>query len=125
MKKSRNWQKYGGGGIDYNYNNGDAVMASPITQNICYGLFCYSLLAMALMKSSLLSTVGFSMVVINARSLVISPDSMVSMVAFSSLPAKSISAWLLSSSPRLRRAPVQAKMVATELVEVSSPFKCL
>ena len=51
MKKSRNWQKYGGGGIDY--NNGDAVMASPITQNICYGLFCYSLLAMALMKSSL------------------------------------------------------------------------
>ena len=80
---------------------------------------------MALMKSSLLSTVGFSIVVISARSLVISPDSMVAMVAFSSLSAKSINAWLWSSSPRFLRAPVQAKMVATELVEVSSPFKCL
>ena len=30
-----------------------------------------------------------------------------------------------SNWPRLRRAPLQAKMVATELVEVVSPFKYL
>ena len=65
------------------------------------------------------------MVVVSARSFVISPLSMVSMVAFSSLSAKSIRSLLPSNSPRFLKAPVQAKMVATELVEVSSPFKCL
>lgn len=48
------------------------------------------------------------------------PSSIVSIVAFSSLSAKFISSGRLSSSPRFLRAPVQAKRVATEFVEVSS-----
>ena len=49
----------------------------------------YSLFAIALMNPSLFNTVGFSMVVISARSFVISPDSIVSIVAFSRRSAKS------------------------------------
>src|SRR5699024_8569624 len=85
----------------------------------------YSLFAIALMNSSLLSTVGFSIVVIRARSFVISPASIVSIVAFSRRSAHSIRSLFPSSSPRFLSAPVHAKIVATELVEVSSPFKCL
>ena len=80
---------------------------------------------MALMKSSLFRVTGFGRVVILARSPVIFPDSIVSMVAFSSLSANSESSGIWSSSPLFRSAPVQAKMVATELVEVSSPFRYL
>ena len=64
-------------------------------------------------------------VVISARSFVILPSSMVSIVAFSNLSANAISSWLPSSSPRFLSAPVHAKIVATELVDVSSPFRCL
>ena len=79
----------------------------------------------ALMKFSLFNTVGFSRVVISARSFVIFPDSIVAIVAFSSLFAKSTRASMPSSSPRFLSAPVHAKIVATEFVDVSSPFKCL
>ena len=78
---------------------------------------------MARMKSLLFSTVGLGRVVIRARSFVIFPPSMVSMVAFSSLSAKAASYWFPASSPRFLNAPDQAKMVATELVEVASPFR--
>ena len=44
---------------------------------------------------------------------------------FAGLDAKSDNAAFESSSPRFLRAPVHAKMVATEFVDVSSPFKCL
>ena len=60
-----------------------------------------------------------------AKSFVILPCSIVVNVAFSSLSANAISSGKLSSSPRFLKAPVQAKIVATELVDVSSPFKCL
>ena len=59
------------------------------------------------------------------RSPVISPSSMVRTVAFSSYFANAESAGMPSSSPRFASAPVQAKIVATELVEVSSPLRCL
>ena len=94
----------------------------------CLGLFersrAYSLFAMASRNSLLFSalTVTPSSLNMPARSLVISPLSMVSMVAFSSLSAKSDSSLLPSSSPRFLSAPVHANSVATELVEVSSPF---
>ena len=52
------------------------------------------------------------------------PPSMVSMAASSSVSANSTTSGVPSSSPRLRRAPVQAKMEAMELVEVFSPFRC-
>ena len=42
-------------------------------------------------------------------------------VAFSSFLAKATSSGMPSSSPRLASAPVHAKMVATEFVEVSCP----
>ena len=80
---------------------------------------------MALMKSRLFRMTGFSQVEIRDRLLVIFPSSTVFTQASSSLSANAISALLPSSSPRLRSAPVQAKMVAMELVEVSSPFRCL
>ena len=44
---------------------------------------------------------------------------------FSSLSANTPSCGILSSSPRLRSAPVHAKIVATEFVDVSSPFRYL
>ena len=63
--------------------------------------------------------------VIKARSFVIFPLSIVESVALSSLSAKSCSSWIPSISPLLRRAPVHAKIVATELVDVSFPSRCL
>ena len=65
------------------------------------------------------------MVVIRAKSLVMEPLSMVSKVACSSLSANAINSGLPSSSPRFLKAPDHAKIVATELVEVSSPARCL
>ena len=59
------------------------------------------------------------------RSPVISPSSMAERVARSSFFANAARGALPSSSPRFLRAPVHAKMVATELVDVSSPFKYL
>ena len=59
------------------------------------------------------------------RSPVIFPLSMVATVACSSFLANAHSSGVPSSSPRFASAPVHAKMVATELVEVSSPFRCL
>ena len=56
---------------------------------ICMAYYRH-LSAIALIKSSLFSTTGFSIDVINARSFVICPLSIVSTVAFSSLSAKSI-----------------------------------
>ena len=76
------------------------------------------------MKPSLFKTVGFSIVVMSARSFVIFPLSIVFMQAASSLSANSESAGILSSSPLFLSAPVHAQIVATEFVEVSSPFKC-
>jgi len=78
-----------------------------------------------MMKSRELRTVGFSIDVMRAKSFVILPSSIVLMHAFSSLSANAESSGILSNSPRFLRAPVQAKMVATEFVDVSSPFKCL
>ena len=63
--------------------------------------------------------------VINAKSFVILPLSIVDNVAFSRASANFIRSALLSNSPRLRSAPVHAKIVATEFVDVSSPFRCL
>ena len=80
---------------------------------------------MALMKSMEFSTVTSLRLVISAKSLVILPDSMVLNVALSSLSAKAHKSFNPSSSPRFLNAPVHAKMVATELVEVSSPFRYL
>ena len=51
------------------------------------------------------------------------PSSMVWIDAFSNLSAKAIKAELSSFSPRFLNAPVQAKIVAIELVEVSPPSK--
>ncbi len=73
----------------------------------------------ATMKSRLFRTVGFSRVVISARSFVIFPDSMVEIVASSSLSAKFLQFLVTCPAhPLLRRAPVQANIVATELVDV-------
>ena len=77
------------------------------------------------MKASVESFTGSFIEVIRVRSPVIFPLSMVERVALSSLSAKSQSAFILSSSPLLRSAPDQANMVATELVDVSSPLRCL
>lgn len=88
-------------------------------------LLPYSLVAIALMNSSLSRVWGLGSVVMRARSPVIWPASMVSSVAFSSRSAKATRSGRPSSSPRLRRAPDQAKIVATELVEVFSPLRCL
>lgn len=82
-------------------------------------------LRISLIKFSLFNTVTSFKEVIRARSLVILPLSMVERVAFSSLSANSTSSLMPSNSPRFLNAPVHAKMVATEFVEVSSPFKCL
>ena len=79
----------------------------------------------ALIKSSLFTVVTFSKVVISARSFVIVPPSIVSIVAFSSLSANDTNSSIPSNLPRFLRAPDHAKIVATEFVEVSSPFKCL
>ena len=57
------------------------------------------------------------------RSLVMIPAFSVSKQARSSLSAKDIRSESPSSSPRLRRAPLQAKTVAMGLVEVFSPFR--
>ena len=75
-------------------------------------------------KSWVLTFLISGSVDIAAKSPVIIPLSMVSIVACSSLPAKSTSLSLQSNCPRFLRAPVQAKSVATELVEVSSPLRC-
>ena len=88
-------------------------------------LFYESFSAIALIKSSLFNTVGFSSDVIRARSFVILPSSIVERVAFSSLSANYINSLYPSSSPRFLNAPVHAKIVATEFVDVSSPFRCL
>ena len=80
-----------------------------------------SLSRIASRNSSVLTFVMFSSVDIEARSPVITPSSIVWIDAFSSLSAKSTSASMWSSSPRLHSAPVHAKSVAIELVEVFSP----
>ena len=81
--------------------------------------------AIALINSSLFTAFTFSRVVISAKSFVIVPLSIVSNVAFSSLSANVINSLLPSNSPRFLNAPVHAKIVATEFVDVSSPFRCL
>ena len=50
-------------------------------------------------------------------------EEIVSMHAFSSFAAKSISSLLPSSSPRFASAPVHAKIVAMGFVEVFSPSR--
>ncbi|MNC76217.1 hypothetical protein D3C75_1278870 [compost metagenome] len=61
----------------------------------------------------------------DAKSLVITPSSIVFIEASSSLSAKLISSGILSSSPLFLRAPVHAYSVAMELVDVCCPFKWL
>src|SRR5699024_2606293 len=99
----------------------DRPSAGPYVQS--FYLSSSSLIAR--IKSLLFSTVGLGIEVISARSFVIFPLSIVPSVALSRRSAKSHSSEIPSSSPLLRSAPVQAKIVATELVEVSSPFRCL
>ena len=53
------------------------------------------------------------------------PDSIVEIQASSNLSAKFINSLFPSSSPLFLRAPDHAKIVATELVDVSSPSRCL
>ena len=64
--------------------------------------------AIARMKSRLFNTVGFSMVVISARSFVIFPLSIVAIVAFSRRSANAESSAFPSISPRFLSAPVHA-----------------
>ena len=99
-------EKFEAAGIEYFYTLIDDVVAR-------------------VMKSRLFNTTGFSNSVINAKSFVILPDSIVSIQAFSRLSANFTNSGRLSSSPRLRNAPVHAKIVATEFVDVSSPARCL
>ena len=62
----------------------------PVSQVIRTFYIHYNNSAIALINCSLFNTVGFSMLVIKARSFVILPLSIVSIVAFSNLSAKSI-----------------------------------
>ena len=57
------------------------------------------------------------------KSPVMTPSLRVSKQASSSFPANRTRSASPSSSPRFRRAPLQAKMVAMGLVEVFSPFR--
>ena len=52
------------------------------------------------------------------------PDSMVSITLCSSAFANRTTSGVPSSSPRFASAPVHAKMVAVEFVEVGRPFRC-
>ena len=79
----------------------------------------------ALINPSLDNTTGFSIVVIRARSFVILPFSIVVRHACSNLSANTSYSLFPSNSPRFHNAPLHAKIVATEFVDVSSPFKCL
>ena len=76
----------------------------------------------AAIKSQEFRTFFAAGLAIRAISPVIMPASIVSSVAFSRRFAKSTSSGVPSSSPRFARAPVQAKISATGLVEVFSPF---
>ena len=78
---------------------------------------------MAAINSSVVTLVGVMPSQSPHRSPVIIPALRVSRVAFSRAEAKSARGRFPSSSPRLARAPLQAKMVATGLVEVFSPFR--
>ena len=89
-----------------------------------YRLFS-SLSLTAFMKSSVPAVFTSLRVVISAKSFVIMPLSTVSITAFSSLPAKAARSLRPSSSPLFLRAPLQAKIVAMELVEVGSPSRYL
>ena len=78
------------------------------------------------MRNVSVSTVClFFSVDIDARSPVIIPSLIVFSIAFSSLSAYSHNAGVESSSPLLRKAPVQAKTVATGFVDVFSPLRYL
>ena len=92
-----------------------------------YGYYASSLLRIACKNSREESFFGVTPSALNSetRSPVISPSSMVRTVASSSFFANAESSGMPSSSPRFASAPVQAKIVATELVEVSSPLRCL
>lgn len=59
-----------------------------------------------------------------AKSLVIFPDSIAPVVAFSKLIQKFFNSSFLSNLALCKRPLVQAKIEATELVEVDLPFKC-
>ena len=83
----------------------------------------FSNLSRTALKKARLETALASPSYISARSPVITPPSMVSITAFSRRPAKADRSFSPSSSPRYLSAPVQAKMVATGLVEVSSPLR--
>ena len=79
--------------------------------------------AISLIKSCVLTFRLVESVEMAAKSPVITPLSMVSTVACSSFSANVTSAVSESSSPRFFNAPVHAKIVATEFVEVSCPFR--
>ena len=81
---------------------------------------------MALRKSALLTALGMAEASMRlTRSLVTVPALRVSKQASSRASAYFTRSLRPSSSPRLRRAPLQAKMVAMGFVEVSSPFRYL
>ena len=67
---------------------------------------------------------GWSGPTSRARSLVIRPDSTVCTQTSSRVRANSVTSGVPSSLPRCFRPPVQAKLDAIELVEVSLPFWC-
>ena len=100
---------------------GRAVRAGRLTHPRPF----YIRAAMASMNSSVPRTCGFASVVMRARSPVIWPASIVSRVARSRRSANATSSGSSSNSPRLRSAPVHAKIVATEFVDVASPARCL
>ena len=77
------------------------------------------------MNCSVLSFLTEGNVDMAARSPVISPPAIVFRTALSSLSAKLTRPVFPSSSPLFLKAPDQAKIVATELVDVYSPLRCL
>ena len=80
---------------------------------------------MAAMKSLLFTWRASTPSIKLTRSFVAIPSFNVSKQAPSSWSPKFINSLMPSFSPRLRRAPDHAKMVAMGLVDVSSPFKYL
>ena len=89
-------------------------------ETVHYAFKSFSKVArIALIKSSLFTVFTFSKVVINAKSFVIVPFSIVSIVAFSNLSANVTNSSIPSNLPRFLSAPDHAKIVATEFVDVS------
>ena len=94
------------------------ILNSCILFLICYLTNLSSLTATSLRKVSVSTFCLFGRVDKRYKSPVITPSSMVWIVAFSRSSANFCKSSKPSNSPRFLSAPVQAKSVATELVDV-------